>query len=288
MAVAIYAGTFDPITFGHLSVLRQALRVFSYVRLLVAADSNASSLLQTSERIDLLDEVVGAMPNVSVDATNLLVVEYARSIGASFLIRGLRPGSDAAFEGDLAQVNRELAPEIVTVMFAVEPHLAVMSASAIKEMWRRGEMLDSVCPRAVIRALERKRDASSTPPVATRSNIPVGEAEPHRPSNRPPRPSQHPARITLRMGNQELAQATAGPRQGTPERSTQEMEKFELPFGSVPPAPELYSMRQTLPIGAEEIDDIETEARRTIPSPYDGSDRVTLPPDVADQKLESD
>jgi pantetheine-phosphate adenylyltransferase len=288
MAVAIYAGTFDPITFGHLSVLRQALRVFTHVRLLIAADSNAPAFLGTSERVELLDLVVGAMPNVSVDATNLLVVEYARSIGASFLVRGLRPGSDAAFEGDLAQVNRELAPEIVSVFFAVEPHLAVMSASAVKEMWRRGEMLDNVCPRAVIRALESKREPSSTPPVATRSHIPIGTAEPRPPSDRPPPPPARTPAITLRLGKEEAATATAGPRQGTPERSTQEMEKFELPFGSVPPAPEMYSQRRTLPIGPDELDDIEAEARLTVPSAFDAGDRATLPPDVAGSKHEND
>ena len=138
MTIAVYPGTFDPITTGHVSVVREAVRLFAHVRVLIAVHPTKQPLFSLEERIELAREVLGVMPTVSVDGTRGLVVEYARSIGASVLLRGLRGAADAAYETELAQQNRQIAPEIATVMLPAEPRLSAVSSSELKARAQRG------------------------------------------------------------------------------------------------------------------------------------------------------
>ena len=156
MAIAIYAGSFDPVTSGHLSVLRQAARLFGHVRVLVANNPDKTGLFTPDERVELLREVVQAMPNVSVDSTTSYVVHYARDIAATFLVRGIRGASDAQFETSLAQTNRSLAPEITTILLPAEADLAQVSSSQLKARARDGEDLSPWCPPAVARRIHAK------------------------------------------------------------------------------------------------------------------------------------
>lgn len=149
MTIAVYPGTFDPITTGHVSVVREAVRLFAHVRVLIAVHPTKEPLFTLEERIELAREVLGVMPTVSVGGTRGLVVEYARSIGASVLLRGLRGAADAAYETELAQQNRELAPEIATVMLPAEPRLSAVSSSELKARAKRGEPIDEYCPSAI-------------------------------------------------------------------------------------------------------------------------------------------
>lgn len=156
MTIAVYAGTFDPITTGHLSVVREAVRLFAHVRVLVAVHPKKEPLFTLEERVELARKVVGPMPTVSVDGTSGLVVEYARSIAATALVRGLRGAADAAYETELAQQNRELAPEILTVMLASEPRLSEVSSSELKARAERGEPIDDFCAPVVAEALRAR------------------------------------------------------------------------------------------------------------------------------------
>ena len=149
MTIAVYPGTFDPITTGHVSVVREAVRLFAHVRVLIAVHPTKEPLFTLEERIELAREVLGVMPTVSVGGTRGLVVEYARSIGASVLLRGLRGAADAAYETELAQQNREIAPEIATVMLPAEPRLSLVSSSELKARAKRGEPIDEYCPREI-------------------------------------------------------------------------------------------------------------------------------------------
>lgn len=156
MTIAVYAGTFDPMTYGHLSVVRQAVRLFAHVRVLVAVHPKKEPLFSLAERIELARAALGPMPTVSVDGTEGLVVEYAQSIGATVLVRGLRGAGDAVYETELAQTNRELAPEIATVMLPAEPRLSMVSSSELKARAARGQPLGAFCPPVVAERLRHK------------------------------------------------------------------------------------------------------------------------------------
>ncbi len=132
MSIAVYAGTFDPVTLGHLSVIRKAAGIFSHVRVLVAVNQNKSPLFSGDERVNLVRKLVEKMPQVSVDYTSGYVVEYARELGARFLVRGIRNATDAEFEVQLAYENHKLAPEIETVMLPADPKLSLVSSSDLK------------------------------------------------------------------------------------------------------------------------------------------------------------
>lgn len=156
MTIAVYPGTFDPITTGHLSVVREAVRLFAHVRVLIAVHPTKEPLFSLEERIELARRAVGPMPTVSVDGTDGYVVDYARSIGATALVRGLRGAADAAYETDLAQQNRELAPEVLTVMLPSEPALTQVSSSELKRRAAAGEPIGTFCSPVVAEALARR------------------------------------------------------------------------------------------------------------------------------------
>lgn len=138
MILAVYPGSFDPLTEGHAAVIRQAARLFDHVRVLIADNPTKQPLLVRDERIAVARRRLGALPNVSVDGTDGLVVEYARAIGASVLVRGIRDADDAVAEARLASVNRQLAPELPTVLIGADPATATVSSSALKRMLADG------------------------------------------------------------------------------------------------------------------------------------------------------
>jgi pantetheine-phosphate adenylyltransferase len=156
MSIAVYAGSFDPVTAGHLSVIRQAARLFGHVVVVVAINPEKRTLLGVAERVELLREVVAHHPNVSVASTEGLIVEYARAIGASVLLRGVRGATDAQFETTLAQTNRALAPDLSTLFLPAEAHLAEVSSSRLKEKLARGEDVSDFCPPAVAAKLRQR------------------------------------------------------------------------------------------------------------------------------------
>ncbi|HEX5753328.1 MAG TPA: pantetheine-phosphate adenylyltransferase [Archangium sp.] len=164
MTIAVYAGSFDPVTAGHLSVVRQAARLFGHVVVVVAINPEKRTLLTVAERVELLREVVSLHPNVTVASTEGLIVDYARAIGASVLLRGVRGATDAQFETTLAQANRALAPDLATLFLPAESHLAEVSSSRLKEKLARGEDVSDFCPPAVAAKLR-----SRLPPPSLRS-----------------------------------------------------------------------------------------------------------------------
>jgi len=156
MYIALYAGSFDPVTAGHLSVIRQAARLFGHVVALVAINPHKRALFTVPERVELLREAVAHHPNVSVASTEGLVVEYARSIGASVLLRGVRGATDAQAETELAQANRTLAPDLSTLLLPAEPHLSEVSSSLLKEKLQRVEDVSAYCPPMVVARLRQR------------------------------------------------------------------------------------------------------------------------------------
>jgi pantetheine-phosphate adenylyltransferase len=154
--IAVYAGTFDPPTAGHLSVVRQAARLYSHLVVLVAINPDKSTLFTPEERMTMLRDEAALLPNVLVSSTTGLVVEHARAIGASVLIRGIRGASDAHFETELAHANRGLAPEIVTIFLPAFATLAEVSSSELKRRTLAGLDVSSYCTPSVAERLRER------------------------------------------------------------------------------------------------------------------------------------
>ncbi len=156
MRRAIYPGTFDPVTNGHLDILQRAVGVFDEVIIAVAADSNKSPLFSLGDRIQLLSEITVDMPTVSVRVFDGLTVEFARHCGATAIIRGLRAMSDFEYEFQLALMNKKLAPDVETVFLMTSSDFSFISSSAIKWVASLHGSVSEFVPDNVEKALMEK------------------------------------------------------------------------------------------------------------------------------------
>ena len=132
MSTAIYPGTFDPVTNGHLDILIRAKDLFDGVTIAIAADSKKTPLFNLGERMELLLEATKDMPNVSVRVFEGLTVEFARQCGAVAILRGLRALSDFEYEFQLALMNKKIASDIETIFLMTQSEFSFVSSSAIK------------------------------------------------------------------------------------------------------------------------------------------------------------
>ncbi len=131
---ALYVGSFDPVTLGHLDVLRSASEVFENVIIAIADNPDKRSLFSIEDRKHMIELSIEDLSKVEVDSFSGLTVEYAKSKGVNVLIRGLRSVTDFEFEKELAQNNGVLAPEIKTVFFMTNPEHSYISSSAVREI----------------------------------------------------------------------------------------------------------------------------------------------------------
>ena len=155
--VAIYPGTFDPITNGHADLIERGARMFQRLVVSVAASPNKQPLFTLEERVALAQEVVAHLPHVEVRGFDSLLVNHAREVGANVLMRGLRAVSDFEFEFQLAGMNRHLGPEIETVFMTPSERYAFISSSLIREISKLGGDVSEFVPKAVQTALSQKR-----------------------------------------------------------------------------------------------------------------------------------
>ena len=156
MKTAIYPGTFDPVTNGHLSVLKRASNVFDSITLAVAVDNNKNPLFTLEERLQLLKESVKDMPNVQVEAFSGLLMEYVKMKQANAIIRGLRVVSDFEYEMQMAAFNKELYAGAETVFFTAATEYSFVSSSMIKSIAVLDGDISKFVPEVVNDALKHK------------------------------------------------------------------------------------------------------------------------------------
>ncbi len=162
--VAIYAGSFDPITRGHEDVIRRTSEFVDRLVVAVASNSSKKQLFTLEERVSFIQEVLGETTWVTVQKFDGLLVDFARDIGASLIIRGLRAVSDFEYEFQMALMNRRLSPKLETVFMVPSVETTYISSSIIREVARYGGDLNGLVHPAVERALREKFGISPSNP----------------------------------------------------------------------------------------------------------------------------
>ena len=156
LKIAVYPGSFDPVTYGHLDIIDRALKIFDGVIVAVARNSEKNALFSVTERIDLLTEILKDRPQARVDTFEGLLVDYVRHCEATVIIRGLRAVSDFEFEFQLAQMNRSITREVETLFMMTSVPYSYLSSSIVKEVSSLNGPVDKLVPPLVKSALDRK------------------------------------------------------------------------------------------------------------------------------------
>lgn len=152
--LALYPGSFDPFTYGHLDILERASRLFDRVEITIARNSEKNGFFSTAQRKALIEACTGHLDNVSVVIFDGLLADHAAKSGASALVRGLRQVSDFDYEFRMAFANRRLAPQVETVFFMTSEEHALIAASIVREIHRYGGDVSSFVPEPVLRAMQ--------------------------------------------------------------------------------------------------------------------------------------
>jgi pantetheine-phosphate adenylyltransferase len=154
MAKAIYPGSFDPITLGHLDIIRRIQPLFTELTVVVANSQRKSYLFSLEERVTLIRDNLGA--NVQIEKCDGLIVDYARSAGASVIVRGLRAISDFEYEFAMASMNKKLCSDIETMIVFTRPEYSFVASHMVKEVAHHGGDLTNLVPANVVKALAGK------------------------------------------------------------------------------------------------------------------------------------
>ncbi len=160
MTIALYPGSFDPITFGHLDVIERAARLFDRLIIAVAHNADKKPLFSAAQRVDLIRQSTGALRNIEVVTFDGLLVDFARQVGAAAVVRGLRAVTDFEYEFQMALMNKTLSPELETVFLTSREAFTYLSSRVIKEVARLGGDITKFVPPPVVTAL---KIALSTP-----------------------------------------------------------------------------------------------------------------------------
>jgi len=152
----VYPGSFDPITNGHLDIIRRGLQMFDHLIVAVAHANDKNSLFPVQERVQMIRDVLGDSPQLTVESFDGLLVRYVRSRGASAILRGLRAVSDFEYEFQLAQMNHVVDGSIETLFMMTSVDYGYLRSSIVKEVARLGGPVDAYVPPLVAQALQRK------------------------------------------------------------------------------------------------------------------------------------
>lgn len=149
MKVAVYPGSFDPITNGHLDIIKRASKLFDKLIVLVSVNSKKKYVLSLKERQDIVSKVIEGIENVEVASSNLLTLDYAKSVGASAIIRGVRSHKDFDSEMELFQFNHTINKDIETILLFPSANNLFLSSSSIKELIMFNSSIDNYVPSIV-------------------------------------------------------------------------------------------------------------------------------------------
>ncbi len=158
MKIAVYPGSFDPVTKGHIDILKNGAEIFDKVIIAVAKNSEKNSFLSVSERVALIKESVKDLENVEVDSFDGLTIEYAKKVGAKVILRGLRAVSDFEYEMQLSQANSALSGEIKTIFLITKPKYNFISSRTIKEIFLNNGDISKFVPECVYEFLMTNKD----------------------------------------------------------------------------------------------------------------------------------
>jgi len=150
VSIAIYPGSFDPVTLGHLNIIKRASRCFDKVIVCVMVNSNKTGMFTPAERVDFLRRATQRFPNVEVDSSDELLAAYAKRRGAQVVVKGLRAVSDYEQEVQMAVINRKLNPDLETLFLASSEKYTYLSSTIVKEMARYGANLADFIPREIV------------------------------------------------------------------------------------------------------------------------------------------
>ena len=156
MVKAVFAGSFDPPTFGHLNIIERAQKLFPEIHVVIAVNKNKNYCFSGEERLDVIQQLVSRWNNVSVHLWDSLIVDYAKKIKADVLIRGVRNDNDFLYEFDLAMMNKSLNPQIETLFLVPDPKFFVLRSSSIKELAAFGGDVSTMVPPIVESMLKKK------------------------------------------------------------------------------------------------------------------------------------
>ena len=150
MKIAIYPGSFDPITSGHLNIIQRAATIFDRLIVCVMVNSGKSPMFDQNERVELIRRVTRDIPNVEVDASTELLAEYAKRKGSCVIVKGLRAGSDFENEFQMALINHKINPGLDTMFLTAEHQYMYLSSSTVKELGNYDVDLSDFLPEQII------------------------------------------------------------------------------------------------------------------------------------------
>lgn len=156
MAIAIYPGSFDPITSGHLNIIRRAAKIFDKLIVCVMVNSGKKPMFNQEERVELIHRVTSDLPNVEVDCSNELLAEYAKRRGSCVIVKGLRAGSDFENEFQMALINHKINPNLDTMFLTAEHQYMYLSSSTVKELGNYNVDLSDFLPEQIISDFKKR------------------------------------------------------------------------------------------------------------------------------------
>lgn len=156
MKAAIYPGSFDPVTSGHLNIIRRAANIFDRLIVCVMVNAGKHPMFTLEERVELIRRVTADLPNVEVDCSDQLLAEYAKQKGSCVIVKGLRAGSDFENEFQMALINHNINPNLDTMFLTAEHQYMYLSSSLVKELGSYGVDLSQFLPEAIIPDFQKR------------------------------------------------------------------------------------------------------------------------------------
>ena len=156
MKIAIYPGSFDPVTSGHLNIIRRAARIFDKLIVCVMVNSTKKPMFTREERVDMIRMVAGDIPNLEVDSSDELLAEYAKRRGSCVIVKGLRAGSDFENEFQMALINHKINPTLDTMFLTAEHQYMYLSSSTVKELGNYNVDLSDFLPQEIVPVFKQR------------------------------------------------------------------------------------------------------------------------------------